>query len=404
MGDTPAKHRVPKIRYRLVFNRARRLNKRGEGLVQVECQQGQRRCYFSTGVYLTPEYWKDGQVVDHELSSQLNVLLRRHRIDIERIELDYILRDVPVTLQTLREAVREQTAPTAQLTEFGRSIIAQSDRRDVTKANYRTLFNDLDRFRRGTRVDEVDYSYVQKYDQWLKDGNIGHNTRVGRLRLLRSILNEAVRRDIITRNPFDRYHVEGMTSRHGFLSSKDVRALEKLQLEGREKIVRDAFLFCCYTGLRYGDFRLLRREHMDKGWIRMKMSKTGFNISIPYEQLFDGKAAAIMNGYDTPEELTKKIPHNSQVNSILRDLLKKANVQSKDRITFHTSRHTFASLLLQQGLPVTTVQRLLGHQKVQTTQIYAEVTEQTITKDVTRLAKKGGKPATAIHQKSIHNP
>ena len=83
-----------KIRYRLVFNRSGRLNRKGEGLVQVECQQGKRRIYFSTKVYLEPQYWRDGMVVDHELATDLNIILRRMRIDIERVELDFMKRDV----------------------------------------------------------------------------------------------------------------------------------------------------------------------------------------------------------------------------------------------------------------------------------------------------------------------
>lgn len=217
-----------KIRYRLVFNRSGRLNRKGDGLVQVECQQGKRRIYFSTKVYLEPQYWRDGMVVDHELATDLNIILRRMRIDIERVELDFMKRDVRVTLPMLREAVKSNTAPSAKLTDFGRAVIAQSDRRDVTKANYRTLMNDLDKFRRGVRVDECDYGFVEKYDLYLKDCGVQHKTRVGRLRLLRAVLNEAVKRDMIARNPFDRYRVEGMTSRHGFLGDGDIGRLERL--------------------------------------------------------------------------------------------------------------------------------------------------------------------------------
>lgn len=67
------------------------------------------------------------------------------------------------------------------------------------------------------------------------------------------------------------------------------------------------------------------------------------------------------------------------MNHTLRDLLRTARVKTRERVTFHTSRHTFASLLLQGGMPVTTVQKMLGHTKVTTTQIYAEVSEDTIT-------------------------
>lgn len=377
-----------KIRYRLVFNRSGRLNRKGEGLVQVECQQGSRRIYFSTKVYLEPLHWSNGMVVDHELASDLNVILRRMRIDIERVELDFMKRDVRVTLPMLREAVKSNTAPSARLTDFGRAVIEQSDRRDVTKANYRTLMNDIDKFRRGVRVDECDYAFVEKYDLYLKDCEVGHNTRVGRLRLLRAVLNEAVKRDMIARNPFDRYRVEGMTSRHGFLSDGDIGKLEKLgNLTTREAMVRDAFLFCCFTGLRWSDFKALRQENIKKGWIRLTMQKTGQAVAIPYAKLFEGRALRMLEKYGGDiSGMNKNVPTNSQVNSTLKDLLRKACINTDFRVTFHTSRHTFASLLLEEGVPVTTVQRMLGHTKVQTTQIYAEVTERTIEKDVRRMA------------------
>lgn len=328
-------------------------------------------------------------VVEHELSNDLNIILRRMKIDLERVELDFMKRDVKVTLPMLREAVKTKTAPSAKLTDFGRAVISQSDRRDVTKANYRTLFNDLDKFRRGVRVDEADYAFIERYDIYLKDSGVQHNTRVGRLRLLRAVLNEAVKRDMLSRNPFDRYHVQGMTSRHGYLQDGDVMSLERLSLKGRELIVRDAFLFCCYTGLRYSDLLALRTEDIHDGWIRIVMQKTKQRVAIPYAKLFEGRCISLLQRYgNTIERLTSKLPTNSQVNSTLRDLLRKACINTDFRVTFHTSRHTFASLLLEEGVPVTTVQRMLGHTKVQTTQIYAEVTEQTIEKDVSRMTGK----------------
>ena len=345
-------------------------------------------------------------VVDHELSNDLNIILRRMKIDLERVELDFMKRDIRVTLPMLREAVNTKTSPSAQLTDFGRSVISQSDRRDVTKANYRTLFNDLDKFRRGVRVDEADYAFIERYDLYLKDSGVQHNTRVGRLRLLRAILNEAVKRDMISRNPFDRYRVQGMTSRHGYLQDGEIAALEQLSLKGRELIVRDAFLFCCYTGLRYSDLLALRSEDIHGGWIRITMQKTRQRVAIPYAKLFEGRCVALLQRYDnTIERITSKLPTNSQVNSILRDLLSKACINADFRVTFHTSRHTFASLLLEEGVPVTTVQRMLGHTKVQTTQIYAEVTEQTIEKDVARLASNLKKPMKKKKNKNkINNP
>ena len=387
MTKTEPTH-TDKIRYRLVWNHARRLNKRGEGLVQVECQQGRRRVYFSTGVYLEPGHWERGMVVDHELANDLNVILRRTRIDIERVELDFLKRDIRVTLPMLKEAVNANTTPTAQLVDFGRTVIDQSDRREVTKQSYRTMLNDIAQWRKGVRVDEVDYQFIVKYDQLLKDRRVAHNTRVGRLRLLRAVLNEAVKRDLIARNPFDRYHVEGMTSRRGFLTDDDVGRLRRLDhLNRKQRQVRNCFLFCCYTGLRFGDLRRLRTVHISgDGWIRMEMQKTGEHVAIPYRELFDGRAADMLASYGgDPYKMTRRLGDNSLVNRTLKDLLQMAGVLTTFRVTFHTSRHTFASLLLQDGVPMTTVQKLLGHKRATTTEIYAEVTDDTILSDLRRL-------------------
>ena len=52
---------------------------------------------------------------------------------------------------------------------------------------------------------------------------------------------------------------------------------------------------------------------------------------------------------------------------------------------WHCSRHTFSILLIEHGVPITTIQRLLGHASVRTTQVYSEVTPTTIIKDLTRI-------------------
>lgn len=85
------------------------------------------------------------------------------------------------------------------------------------------------------------------------------------------------------------------------------------------------------------------------------------------------------------ERLTKNLSKNSSVNKTLRNILDRIKVDPK--ITFHSSRHTFATHLGQSGVQLTTIQKLLGHQKLQTTQIYSEVDRKAITNDL----KKGRK-------------
>ena len=117
------------------------------------------------------------------------------------------------------------------------------------------------------------------------------------------------------------------------------------------------------------------------------MHKTSEKVAIPFAKLFDGRASQMLEQYGgDPRKMTRSLGENSKVNRTLKDLLQMAGVLTTFRVTFHTSRHTFASLLLEDGVPLTTVQKLLGHKRSATTEIYAEVTEQTIAKDVERLS------------------
>lgn len=376
---------LTKIRYKLVFNRSHRLNRSGEGLIEIECSQCGRRIYFSTHTYVFPGQFCRGAIVNVPNAQGLNFALYRMIQDIERVELEYIKRGVEVTLPILKEAVRAHISPAAKISEFGMQVVEQSDRKHLTKQNYQTLLNNMEKFRRGSLITDIDYQYIVSYDKWLRDSGIAHNTRISRLRLLRALLNEAKKRDIISFNPFDRFRIQQMVSKKGYITKEQLRKLENLSLRGTEDLVRDAFLVGCYTGLRFSDITTLRDEHLVNGWLTRNMSKTGFMVDIPVSTLFDGKLLKIVEKYGSISRLTKALGSNCAVNRTLRNILDRIGVDPK--ITFHSSRHTFATLLVQNHTPITTVQKLLGHQKVTTTQIYSEVDRRSIMNDLKKTAK-----------------
>ena len=371
---------INKIRYRLAFNRARRLNKRGEGLIEIECSQQGRRIYFTTHTYCLPQHFSKGAVFDTPNADGINYALYTMVQDIERIELEYIKRGVSVTLPMLKEAVDIKISPAAKLVDFGTAVVGQSERKELTKANYQTLLNNIERFRKGTLLTDIDYQFVVAYDRWLRESGIMHNTRVSRLRMLRALMNEAVKRDIVNVNPFNRFRIQQMVSKKGFVAIEQLHHLERLTLKGIEDRVRDAFLVGCYTGLRFSDVTTLRTEHIKGDWIVKKMAKTGFIVEIPIADLFNGKMLVIIEKYGKIENLVKNLGGNSAVNKILRPLLDRCGIEAK--ITFHSSRHTFATLLSQCGVQLTTIQKLLGHQNLQPTQIYSEVDRRSIRNDI----------------------
>ena len=180
-----------------------------------------------------------------------------------------------------------------------------------------------------------------------------------------------------------------MNSKKGFLTTKQLNKIEKQVVSGPVATVRDAFLFCCYTGLRFSDLVTLKSSDITKGWITKKMVKTNFTVEIPASEVFDGKAIAIIDRYGSIERLTRKLGTNATVNKHLKEVFRLAKIEGN--FTFHTSRHTFASLTLQMGIPITSVQRMLGHQKLATTEIYSEVDRTTITKDIKKALKKSRK-------------
>ena len=363
---------IKKIRYRLVYNRSGCLNQRGEGLVQIEAEQQGRKAYFSTHTYLKPEQFARGCVVNTDLADALNYTLFTMIREVEAVELDYIKKGVEVTLPMLKEAVKAHLSPSAKLTDFGQEVVGQSERNLLTKQNYKTLFNNLDKFKSGVRVTDIDYNFVVAYDKWLRSSGIAHNTRVSRLRLLRAVVNEAKKRDIISSNPFDRFRIQQMVSKKGYITRDQLHQLEDMKLKGFEETVRDAFLVGCYTGLRFSDITALRQSHIKDGWLVIRMLKTKYTVEIPVATLFDGKMLRLVEKYSGDiGKLTKQLGNNAAVNRTLHDLL--AIVGADPKITFHSSRHTFATLLGQQGVDISVVSKLLGHRKLQTTEIYREV-------------------------------
>ena len=378
---------IKKIRYRLVWNRSGCLNQRGEGLVQIEAEQQHRKIYFSTHTYVLPEQFQNGCIVNASNADGLNYALFSMIREVEDVELDYIKKGVEVTLPLLKEAVRAHLSPSAKLTDFGHEVVGQSERNELTKQNYRTLFNNLEKYKAGVRITDIDYQFVVSYDKWLRSSGIAHNTRISRLRLLRAVLNEAKNRDIISSNPFERFKIQQMVSKKGYITMEQLRQLEAMRLKGFDDIVRDAFLVGCYTGLRFSDIVALRQSHIKDGWLVLTMQKTKFTVEIPVGSLFDGKMMGLVAKYGGDiGRLTKKLGSNAIVNKTLRGLLDSVGADAK--ITFHSSRHTFATLLGQMGVDLATVSKLLGHQKLQTTQIYREVDRRSIEIEVQKAVLK----------------
>ena len=120
----------------------------------------------------------------------------------------------------------------------------------------------------------------------------------------------------------------------------------------------------------------------------IQTEKTSYDLKIPLHLIFEGKALEILSRYGSVSDLTR-IGCNADTNRHLSVIQQMAGI--KTRVTFHTARHTCATLLCHQGVPITTVQKILGHTKLTTTQLYSEVMADTIVKDLSNVKRIGKK-------------
>ena len=158
--------------------------------------------------------------------------------------------------------------------------------------------------------------------------------------------------------PFRKFKIQKERPEHRVLIKKELAKLERITLKSKSRQrVLDAFLFCCYSGLRFSDFKQIQSKDISaiKGttWISFKSLKTGINQKIPISMLFGGKATAILEKYECIEKLNH-IGCNADVNRSLKDIVTAAGITK--RVTFHTARHSKLPLLLKMN----SLQRLIA--------------------------------------------
>ncbi len=238
---------------------------------------------------------------------------------------------------------------------------------------------------------DITYTFLKDFEVYLREKGNGINTVAKHLRQLRTLVNEAINQGYIHADayPFRKFKIKQEKGRHEFLTPDELKKLENLEVHDLKlRHVLDAFLFCCYVGLRFSDFCQLTPSNFirvnGKRWLHFKSIKTGIELRLPLHLLFEGKALAILDRNCITEFAS--LGSNSEVNKALSVITSMARI--KKHVTYHTVRHTCATLLIHQGVPITTVQKLLGHTSVKTTEIYSEILSSTILRDLKAIKRK----------------
>ncbi|AYN69781.1 site-specific integrase [Euzebyella marina] len=250
---------------------------------------------------------------------------------------------------------------------------------------------------------QLNYKFIADFETFLigfyPTGHpkaMSHNTVMKHLQRLRKIITLAYHLEWIEKDPFIRWKPNFEKKQREFLSDNELSNLENyfFPLERLER-VRDLFVFSCYTGISYADMVKLTSDNIILGidesrWIVTTRQKTKTPVKVP---LLD-KAESILEKYaEHPVTMVSgtllPVLTNEKINLYLKEIAHAVGI--KKNLTFHMARHTFATTVtLSNGVPIETVSKLLGHTKIATTQIYARVLDNKISKDMKILRAKLG--------------
>ncbi|MEH6513007.1 MAG: site-specific integrase [Maribacter arcticus] len=245
---------------------------------------------------------------------------------------------------------------------------------------------------------ELDYDFIIKFEKFLRgyipqdhQRRMGNNTVMKHIERFRKLINLSRKLGWMERDPFINFKAKRIKTERGFLSLLELQEIEKKNFTiPRLQLVRDLFVFSCYTSLSYIDAINLRAENIRIGidgelWIFYNREKTTKPIHIPLLpkaldiiEKYKDNQKAILQGTVFP-----KIS-NQKLNTYLKEIADVCGIEKN--LTFHIARHTFATTVtLSNGMPIETVSKLLGHSKIATTQIYAKVIERKVSEDMHRL-------------------
>lgn len=384
---------MEKVIYKAVFNRKNKLLPNGKALIQIEAYLRGKKKYFTTNIYISPGQWdiKHRTIKDHPNQISLNKEIRDFMTMLEDAELKQIQNKKLFSLDYLSEIVKGNI--TDSFLDFCFKEVETAKIKDSTKRNHRATIKYLGEFRKTIRFEDINYELLTQFEDFLIKKGVTNNTIVKHFTVTRRYVNLAIDKECLELNkyPFRKFKIKAFKTRREYLTPEELELFENVKLTGENsylQLAQDKFLFSVYTGLRYSDIEELKPESLKifdgKEWLILDMIKTGDTIRIPVYLLFDGKAMDIFYKYVGNQNTLFPFHYNRFLNSEIRLVAGLAKINKY--ITFHAARHTQATYLLYKGVDITTVQKILGHRRLETTQIYGKVMDMTVVNELKNIS------------------
>lgn len=372
------------------------------GRITVDGTQAQ----FSCKVTANPKLWdtKGGRMTGKSmLSLEVNRKLDKMRVSINKHYQEILDRDNYVTAEKVKNAFlgleyRCQTLLKvyAQYNEDYEKLYKAGMRSWGSLRRYRCVYRHLQEFLQSRyhvndiSLKELNPAFITDFEAFLRtDKHLCENSLSVYMLPLRTMVFRAIDNGWLTRDPFHDYKVPKVDTTRGFLTKEEIHLLMNAELKRKTmQLIRDLYLFCCFTGLSFADLKNLKEEHIqtffdDSEWIMIDRQKTGVRSTI---KLLD-YPKSIMEKYRglCADGRIFPVPCYSDCRGILLRVAKRCGITK--HLTWHMSRHTMATeICLTNGVPIETVSSILGHKNIKTTQIYAKITKEKLNKDMDKLS------------------
>lgn len=390
----------------VIFDRKKKANKDTEGLLEIRISANRKSYYISTGVRVLPKQWAG--VVLHRadaetLNDRLGKMVRKVSEEVTRCLDDDREINVKAIKEILFEVKNPRTTEPDVLLNWIDAQITALNVKEGTRQHFRVMQKRLEAFGRIRQWEDLTIENIYDWDAWLHklpkpqskaDVQAGkgrecissasvHNYHKD----LKSLLSRAVKMGKIEQNPYDRLRGEFKKCENEsteFLTEEEMKALESLHpLPGTQMaMARDLFVFQMFTGLSYSDsqaFDIADYKQVNGKWVNVgERIKTG----VAYVSQLLPPVVEILERYNWQ---TPKI-NNTQYNASLKVIQQALGFTSK--LHSHLARHTFATWMLANGVPLEHVSKMVGHSNIRQTQRYAKVLPKAVYDDFEKVAEK----------------
>jgi site-specific recombinase XerD len=252
-------------------------------------------------------------------------------------------------------------------------------------------------------INRIDYAFIADYEFYLRSvRNCANNTTVKYIKNFHKIIKICLDNDWMTKNPFSNYKAKLKEVEREYLSEDEIQSLINKEFTiDRLSLVRDIFVFSCFTGLAYVDVKNLTTNNINYGidggkWIFTHRQKTESASKIPLLPIPEMIVEKYKNHPQCSNQ-NKLLPilTNQRMNSYLKEIAAACNINKE--LTLHIARHTFATTVtLTNGVPIESVSKMLGHKNLKTTQHYAKVLDRKVSEDMQVLRDKFKIPAAKL--------